>query len=234
MVYDGDVSQPDRYEPLPSLVELPGYLIRRLSPSRRRLALGAGSLLLAAAVLAAVLVVPQLRSERNDHEAQATRRAQAAQAGLLAKYAREARPISGAGPAAEGRQDAAALVARRRLVAGLEGAVLADARARATRGELHGRYAATTCYRFPKGLDDRPPADDLARRTAVLECIAVAAKVARDARTTTGSLIGQPYRALVDFTHGRYAFCKIVQVPGELAIRRGTVLKVPQACGGKR
>jgi hypothetical protein len=225
--------QPDRYEPLPSVVELPGHLMRKLSPGRRRVVLGAGSLLLAAVVLAAILVVPQLRSEQHERQTQAARSAAAAHAALLAKYAREARPIRGAGPAAEGRQDAEALVARRRLVHGLEAAVLADARARVTRGELHGRYTATSCYRFPKGVHDRPPAEDLVRPIAVLECIAVRAKVARDERTTTGSLIGQPYRALVDFSRGRYAFCKIVQIPGELAIERGGVLKVPRACGGK-
>lgn len=226
--------QPDRYEPLPSIAELPGFLMRKLSPGGRRVVLGVGSLLLAAVVLAAILVVPQLRSDQHDKEAQVARSAQAARAELLAKYAREARPVHGAGPAAAGRAEGAALVARRRLVHGLEAAVLADARARASRGELHGRYAATTCYRFPKGVDDKPPAEDMTNQTAVVECLAVSAKVARNERTTTGSLIGQPYRAQIDFEHGRYAFCKIVQMPGELAIQRGSVLKVPAACSGKR
>jgi hypothetical protein len=226
-------AEPDRYEPLPSLLELPGFLIRRLSPRRRRLVIGAGALLLAAGIVAAVVVVPQLRADRSDRQAQEARRAAAASASLKARYAREARPVHGTGPAADGRHDAAALAARRGLVGGMQAAVLTDARERARRGELHARYASATCYGYPKQVHERPPADDLTRPTAVLECLAVAAKVARDDRTTSGSLIGQPYRARVDFTHGRYAFCKIVQQPGELSIQRESVLKVPTECGGK-
>jgi hypothetical protein len=233
-VYDGDVPvEPDRYEPLPSLLELPGFLIRKLTPRRRRLAIAAGALLLAALVLAAVLVVPQLRADSSDRQAEEAHRAAVANANLKARYAREARPVQGTGPAVDGRRGAAALAARRRLVGGMQAAVLADARERTRRGELHARYASATCYGYPKQVHERPPADDLNRPTAVLECLAVAAKVARDTRTTTGSLIGQPYRARVDFTQGRYAFCKIVQQPGELAIQRESVLKVPTACGGK-
>ena len=58
-------------------------------------------------------------------------------------------------------------------------------------------------------------------------------RIAAPDETTTGSLIGQPYRALLDFTHGRYAFCKIVQQPGELAIQRDPVMRIARACGGR-
>jgi hypothetical protein len=51
---------------------------------------------------------------------------------------------------------------------------------------------------------------------------------------TIDSLIGQPYRARVDFAHGRFAFCKIVQVPGEMSIKLKPVLVIPAACGGGR
>lgn len=217
-------TEPDRYEPLPSLTELPSYLIRKASP--RALALG-GGLVVAAVVLVAVLVVSQSGSGSHDREAQAAQRAAASLAALKARYAREARPIAGSGPAG-----ARALAPRRALMAGVEAAVLADARRRARTGELKGPYRSTICAKYPKGVKDLPPADDLGRAVAVVECIAVAAQVAPDARTTTGSLIGQPYRARVDFRTGRYAFCKIVQQPGELSIQRDSVLKVPAACGG--
>jgi hypothetical protein len=225
--------EPDRYDPLPSLLEMPGFLLRKLPESRRRRVVIGGVLLALAAAVAAAVVVPQMRSHQRDQVTRADRQAAADRAALRARYAREARPIEGEGPAASGRDGAAALSVRRELVAGLEAAVLADARDRAGRGELHAQYRATTCSGYPKQVDERPPADDVARATAVFECLAVAAKVAPDARTTSGSLIGQPYRARVDFTHGRYAFCKIVQVPGELSIQREAVLKVPRACGGK-
>jgi hypothetical protein len=226
-------TEPDRYEPLPSLVELPAYLIRKLSPQGRRVAAAAGALLLVLAVVAVAVVVPQLRSDDREQRARDDRRAASAAAALKAKYAREARPIHGRGPAVGGREDGEALAARRGLVAGLEAAVLADARDRARKGELDGTYTSSTCYGYPKQVHAVPPAEDVGRATEVVECLAVTRAVARNERTTTGSLIGQPYRALVDFTHGRYAFCKIVQRPGELAIARDPVLKVPRACGGK-
>jgi hypothetical protein len=225
-------TEPERYDPLPSLIELPSFLLRKLSPQRRRLAWVAGVLLVASLAAAAVLVVPQLRSEDAGRQAELDRRNAAANAELKAKYAREAQPRYGHGPAAGAREAAAALPARRALVAGLQHAVLADARERARRGELNAGYRSATCYGFPKRLDAPAPADDLAHATDVVECIAVARAVAPDARTTTGSLLGQPYRARLDFAQGRYAFCKIVQQPGELSIQRDPVLKVPAACGG--
>jgi hypothetical protein len=172
-------------------------------------------------------VIPQSRSGSHGREAQAAQRAAASLAALKARYAREARPIAGSGPAG-----ARALAPRRALMASVEAAVLADARRRARSGELTGPYRSMSCVKYPKGVEDRPPADDLGRAVAVVECIAITARVAPDARTTTGSLIGQPYRARVDFRSGRYAFCKIVQQAGELSIQRDSVLKVPTACGG--
>jgi hypothetical protein len=226
-------TEPDRYDPLPSLLELPAFLLRKLPASRRRRVAIGGVLVAVAVAAAAAVVVPQMRSQQHDQAARAVRQDAAALAALKARYAREARPIQGRGPAAAGRDGAAALSVRRDLVSGLQAAVLADARDRADRGELHAHYRATTCSAYPKQVVERPPADDLTRATAVFECIAVSRTVAPDARTTSGSLIGQPYRARVDFTHGRYAFCKIVQQPGELSIQREVVLKVPRACGGK-
>jgi hypothetical protein len=222
-------TEPDRYEPLPSLVELPGWLYRKLSPQGRRVAAAAGVLLLVLAVVAATVVVPGQRSGANDRRAAEDRRQAAADAALKARYEREGRPVRGSGPAAPG----GALAARRELAAGLEAAVLADARERARRGELHGTYRSATCYRYPKSVHPVPPAEDVARATEVVECLAVTREVARDDRTTSGSLIGQPYRALVDFAHGRFTFCKIVQQPGELSIERDPVMKVSPACGGR-
>jgi hypothetical protein len=222
----------DRYEPLPGLAELPGFLLRKLSQRGRWLPWIAGALLVAVVVVVAVLLAPHNRSNAADREAQEAQRAAARTAELRARWAREAQPVHGRGPAARDPQSQDALAPRRALVSGLEEAVTADAAARARRGELKGRYRSTGCFLFPKGVDDPPPADDLASSVAIVECIAVAARVAPD-ELTTGSLIGQPYRARVDFRRGRYAFCKIVQQPGELSIQRRPVLDIPRACSGK-
>jgi hypothetical protein len=222
----------DRYEPLPSLAELPSFLLRKLSRRGRQVAWVAGALLVAAAVVVVVLVVPHNRSQAASNEAQQAQRAAVRKAELRAKWTREARPIYGRGPAARDPHSQDALAPRRALVAGLEGAVTADAAARARRGELKGPYRSTGCFLFPKGVDDPAPADDLASSIAIVECIAVAERVA-PSETTTGSMIGQPYRARVDFRRGRYAFCKIVQQPGELAIQKRPVIDIPRACSGK-
>jgi hypothetical protein len=222
----------DRYEPLPGLAELPAFLLRKLSRRGRQVAWIAAALLAAGAVAVVVLVVPHNRSQAADRDAQEAQRAAASKAELRARWQREAQPTFGRGPAAPDPHTEAALGPRRALVAGLEAAVTADAAARARRGELDGRYRSTGCFTFPKGVDDPPPADDLGSSVAIVECIAAAADVAPSA-TTSGSLIGQPYRARVDFRRGRYAFCKIVQQPGELAIQRRPVIDVPRACSGK-
>ena len=147
---------------------------------------------------------------------------------------REARPRTARGPAATGLRGTRLLRARTALFAAVEASVLADARARRRRGELRGPpYRTSACFAYPKSLDRRPPARDLAVRVARLECLAVTSVVAKDERTT-GSLIGQPYRARVDFATGRYAWCKIVQRPGELAVGRPPPVRVPPQCGGTR
>ena len=224
--------EPDRREPLPSIVELPAHLVRRLSRRGRRLLAIGGALMLVAIVVLAAVVVPHNRIRAADRDAQQAQRAASDADALRARLAREMRPIHGRGPAAGDPHARVALRDRRTLVAGLEAAIAADARKRAQRGEHNRRYRSARCFEFPKGVDDPPPADDLSRAVAIVECIAVTAQVAPDS-TTTGSLIGEPYRARVDFRGGRYAFCKIVQQPGELAIQRRPALVVPKACGGK-
>lgn len=213
------MAPPDRYEPLPGLPGLPAYAWRRLGRGGR-----AGLIALLVLVAAAgVALLPEARRQAAER-AEATDRRDAREAAeRRARSAREARPRTGRGPAARGLESAGALRARRGLVARLEARVLADARRR-------GRYRAASCSEFPKRLSARSPAEDLARRTARMECIAVVAEVARDERTT-GSLIGHPFRARVDFARGRFAWCRIVQRPGELSIGQA-VLRIPRACGG--
>jgi hypothetical protein len=225
-------TDPDRYEPLPSLAELPAFLLRKLSRRGRHVAWVVGALLVAVAVVVAFLVVPHNRSQVADRDAQAAQQAAARKAELRAKWTREASPHYGRGPAAPDPHGHAALAPRRALVAGLAADVTADAAARARRGELKGPYRSTGCFTFPKGVDDPPPADDLTSSVAIVECIAVSAQVAPN-ELTTGSLIGQPYRARLDFRRGRYAFCKIVQQPGELAIQERPVIDIPRVCSGK-
>ena len=50
----------DRYEPLPGLLEIPGFLIRKIPPRARRPAAIAAAILAAAAAVALVLSIPAI------------------------------------------------------------------------------------------------------------------------------------------------------------------------------
>ena len=224
---------PDRHDPLPSLPELPGYLLRKAARGHMRAAVVVVVLVVVAGTgVGAMVVTGARRDERARTAAEEERRATAARE----RRKREAvltRVERGAGPASRGLEGSAALRARRALVAALEADVLADARSRLRTGELRarGRFRFARCARFPKGLDARPPQDDLALRVARYECLAVLSVVERSERTT-GALIGRPFRARVEFPTGRYAWCMVVQRPGELSASAELARDLPRACGG--
>jgi hypothetical protein len=224
--------EPDRYQPVPSLLELPGHLLRGLSLRGRRLAL-AGIVVIAAGLLAVfVWVAPAARDRAAADDRAEARQAAARKEARRVQIAREARPLRGRGPAAAGLDGAPAVRRRAALLSGVEAAVLADARRRAERGELRGPYRSAACFGFPATVGTRPLAEDVARRTAVLECIAVSTRIRRNPRTS-GAFLGQPFRARVDFARGRYAWCKIVQRPGELSFDPDPLLRVSPVCGGR-
>lgn len=202
-------SPADRREPLPGLLGLPAYFWRRLSPTGRRVAAAAGVVLLAAAVAAGVVLGPRIAETRRDNEA----RRREEQARVLAKerarLAAEQRPrrgtLSAAGPAA--------------VVAGLERAITADARARSRTGELETEARRTDCRALGR---------DAGR--LLLACTAVT----READAVEGSspvLAGYPYRAALTEDSGAYAFCKISGQPGEGSYVRPSPVELPRACG---
>ena len=222
--------EPERRQPLPSLVRLPAHLLRGLTPLRRRLVLTAAVTLVTAIAVAGVAFVPSLRAEREARVAAEARRAAADRAASLARLDREAEALTGAGPAARGVAAGRVVTTRRRLLDELEADVLADSQLRARRGELKGAYRSAACFEFPKRLTEQRPEQQVRRSVMRMECIAVSSEV-RSSELSTGSLIGQPFRARVDFARGRFAWCKIVQRPGELSIQQA-LFRVPRRCGG--
>jgi len=106
----------------------------------------------------------------------------------------------------------------------------ADARRRVRSGELAGGAVdRAECERFPRTVGARPLAEDPSLRRARLQCVAVTAEFARGT-ASIGGVIGHPYRAVVDFGTGRYAFCKTTGVTGP---ERDPLVRVPRACGGR-
>ena len=199
---------PPRYEPLPGLAALPAWLWRRAGRGAR---IGAGLLLLAL-VAFAVALVPSLRDADRERAA-ATARARAEQrAELVRRLEAEQRPRVRRGPAAPD-----ALPARARLMDAMAAAITTDARARGEQG-----VERTECERYPRSVDATGAHETLTRRRGRYLCVAVTAEF-------EGGVIGEQYRALVDFETGRYAFCKVISKTGPT---RDQLVTTPRACGG--
>jgi hypothetical protein len=222
--------QPDRYEPLPSLLELPGFIARKLSKRAKRAILAVFVLILAAiAIGVPTLIAAKHRSDAADARAEA--KAHAAQVAQLRK---ELHLVNGHGTAARGLSGAAALTARHALVQDLSSAVDRDAMHRFHTGEITERPNGVHCFRFPVGVPGTPdPSDDLKIARGRYTCLAITTGFTAG-KETTGGEIGYPYRALVNFDTGRFAFCKYSGRPGEGSLLRPLEVALPAACGGER
>src|SRR3954447_24143313 len=101
-------AQPDRYEPLPPLLEIPGHLVRKMSRRGRGLAI----LLLLAFAVALAIGIPLLIAAKQRDNVAADRAAARAKAARIAALRAEVRLIEGSGTAARGLTGAHALAAR--------------------------------------------------------------------------------------------------------------------------
>jgi hypothetical protein len=224
-------TSPDRYEPLPGLLEIPGYLVRKIPPrARRPAAFGAAVLLVVLGVVLALSIpaITETKEERAAAAAQAERERLAQRA---AELNAELRLRTGTGTPARGLEGAEAITARQALATDLADAVREDALARVQAGEFTQTVGRVECERYPRGSRGEDPAFDLASRTGSYSCLAITADAPR-VETNERSSIGYPYRALVNFETGRFSYCKISGRPGEGSIARDFPVRIPAACGG--
>jgi hypothetical protein len=221
----------DRYDPLPSLPEIPLWLWRKLSPRGRRVAAVAGALLLVAVAAGLVLGGPRIDEGKRARAAREAEQAAARRAALERRLSAEQRPRTGRGPAAAGLPRDEALAARRALVAGLATAIERDARGRRRSGEIDRAVRSVTCDPFPRQTSGADPADRLDRPSGRYACLAVTADIPAGG-ATVGGAVGYPYRARVAFPDGAYTYCKVSGRPGEKALLARPVVTVPRACGG--
>jgi hypothetical protein len=213
----------DRYEPLPGIAEFPKWAWRKL-PRAGRVAVG----LLPFVVVALVLLLAPGIDQSKDERAQAERERLARLTAERAERIRiEQRPRFRSGPPA-GRD----VAARSQLVAGLPAAIQADARQRVAAGALAGPVRSVECEPYPRSVEGRGAHLDPQERTGRYSCLAVTREV-RPTETNEGAVIGHPYRVLVNFDTGRYAFCKVSGRPGEGSLQREILVPVPPACGGR-
>jgi hypothetical protein len=223
----------DRYQPLPGLLELPGFLLGKLSPRGRRIAAVVGALAAVGAVVGLAIGIPAIvTSKRATSRAEARAEAQH-RAARLAELRREVRPVSSRGAAAHGRTGAAALTARKALRGDLLAAIRTDSLRRARTGEFAATPRSVECEPFPYQVSAADPASRPTAKQGRYACLAVTATVHRTSYSAGGS-IGYPYRALLDFDKGRYTFCRISGRPGEMLIGSDIHVDVPLACGGTR
>jgi hypothetical protein len=213
----------DRYEPLPGIAGIPKWVWGKL-PRAARVAIA----LLPFAIIALILLLGPGIDEAKDRRAAAEREQRAQQAAeRVAQLRAEQRPRFERGPPA-GRD----VAARSALVASVPVAVQADARRRVAAGALDGPIRSVECEPYPRSADGRGAHLDPSQPTGRYSCLAVTRAVPATEHNEASS-IGHPYRVLVHFDTGRFAFCKVSGRPGEGSIGRHIPVTVPEACGGR-
>jgi hypothetical protein len=214
--------KPDRYEPMPGIFELPGWLWRRTPP----LARAAVALALVGLVVVAIVIGPDIQESKLERERAERQQRLEARKAREARLRLEQRPRFVSGPAAT-----SGVPARRRLVEAARASVLADARRRVAAGNLRGPVEDVDCEPFPRNVAGIGAEDSTDQRFGRYFCLAVTAEF--DAtEATSGGLLGHPYRVRVDFDSGRYALCKVAGRPAEGQLKRRLGVTVPAVCGG--
>jgi hypothetical protein len=164
---------------------------------------------LVALATTAIVVIPRVVDERH--------------AAFLESVDREQRPRRGHGPRDPGPQAERGerVAARTALLAAAKSGIRVDAADRTGR-EIRG----VTCKPFPRSVSAELPTEQLARRAAAYDCIAVTARFGD--RSTPGGegVIGTPFRLAVHFAAGGFAWCRIVP----LGDRDRLAHPLPAAC----
>jgi hypothetical protein len=206
--------QDDRYEPLPGLLQLPSFLYRKLGPRGRIAVAVGGAVLLVAAVAAAIVLVPRIADTKRERADRERREAAAATAERRRRLIREQRPH-------HGRSEASA--SRAAVLAELQAAILADARARTASGQLAGPPAKSVRCRPLTGAD-------AAASRVPYDCIAVTSELPSDESLPQG-VIGHPFRAVAHFSTGRFTWCKVSGRAGEGGLTQNDpAVRLPRAC----
>ena len=166
----------------------------------RKLALWTG-VALALLAVALVILVPKITNTKDERAAQANAQHAAALAQNRARITRLQAPHHASAVALKGERTA--------LLAKAEASITADAKARAVTGEIRPVSGPTTC---------KPTAGTpVGRPIGTFDCFTIITHVTPTARNVAG-VAGYPFRAVVDFQHGSYTWCRMQPNPGERMI----------------
>lgn len=168
-----------------------------------------------ATVVGALTLVPRITETKRENAEQARRDAAAAMVARRRALIAEQRPQHGRSGAGAGAV----------VLGDLESGILADARARTEAGKLSPPPASRVeCEPLRHGQD---PSGVRVR----YECIAVTSDLPTTDSTPAG-VIGHPFRAVVDYDHGRFTWCKVSGRPGEGQFTSRALVQLPRACSG--
>jgi hypothetical protein len=194
-------------------LELVGAWLRIWTPPRgavippvpwRRLA-GIAAALGAGLTLVAVLVGPDTMRDRAAARERERQGEVVRHAAFLTSVDRTQAPHHGRGQLDPGpTARAATRTGRRAALVSAAGSAIHNDAASATDKPIRN----VACEPFPSRLDAAAPVDDLTRSAAAYDCTAVTA--AFGSSSTGRGLIGIPFRLVVHFTQGTFAFCQIV------------------------
>jgi len=222
----GPAPPSDRYEPLPGFAELPRWLWRRTGPWLR---VGV-AVALVLAVGGTVALVPEIDEAREERSADEQRRREELRERRIGELRAEQRPHAGRtrSVARPGAAPQARLAARGAAMDDLSAAIAADARGRVRDGSLSGQIRRVDCRPFPRSVGGADPARRLTTPRGRYSCIAVTAEFAQT-EGSVGGFLGHPYRAMIDFERGNYAFCKVA---GRTDPTHNREVTTPRVCGG--
>jgi hypothetical protein len=194
---------------------------------RRRIAAGAGALVvLAALVIGTVLLI----GDRNSQDKRDRVERAKLVAAEIARLKRVQAPHRGSATAlkpAPGASSAQMLAARHRLLLKAQDAITADARGRVATGELHGTIIGTECGPFLRARDAVPDDRVLSKPIGRYDCVAVQSDAVHTGRTV--GKIGYAFVAALDFRRFTYVTCRNSPAQGE-AGRPLAFVRLDRAC----
>ena len=200
----------DRYEPLPSVWKIPGFLIAKLSPRARRLFWASTAVATVGLIALVAVMVPRISENKREQERRDRATAARALGELKARIRREQQP----------RRGRAQTAGVRALERSLEPAIVADVARRLREGTVQNPAIRTECKRLGR-IEGK----------VVFSCTAVTSDLPGGEVSRAG-FVGYPYRAMGDPGTRRFSFCKVSGNPGEGSLRGRPLVPFPAACGG--
>ena len=175
--------------------------------------------------IALAIMVPRINTTKRETAARRAAEQRQAQAENRARINKEQTPHHGAAVAllpAAGASAREQNAARVQLMNHVRADIVADAHARAARGEMHDVVGVPQCS-VVLGTQDNGA-------YGVYDCFLETHAIPKGVKNVPGA-IGYPFRAVVNFKTFTYNWCKTENIPGEMMVQNPKdVTLLPAAC----